>query len=67
MAVACDIDVCRREVLALSEGIDVDTHIIKWDLALCLLFAWIFVFFCVIGGVKSVGKVTTSCRVAAAI
>ena len=37
-----------------------DTHAIKWDLALCLLFAWIFVFFCTIGGVKSVGKVTIS-------
>jgi len=50
---------CRHEVLALSEGIDVDSHALKWDLVLCLLFAWIFVFFCTIGGVKSVGKVTT--------
>jgi len=53
---------CRHEVLAISEGIDVDTHVVKWDLALCLLFAWIFVFFCVIGGVKSVGKVITDNR-----
>ena len=49
----------RHEVLAISEGIDVDTHALKWDLVLCLLFAWIFVFFCTIGGVKSVGKVMT--------
>lgn len=48
----------RHEVLDISEGIDVDTHAMKWDLVLCLLFAWIFVFFCTIGGVKSVGKVT---------
>jgi len=53
----------RHEVLAMSQGIDVDTHNIKWDLVLCLLFAWIFVFFCVIGGVKSVGKVgPNDCR-----
>ena len=41
----------------MSSGIDVDSHIIKWDLVLCLLLAWIFIFFCTIGGVKSSGKV----------
>ena len=35
-----------------------DSHDIKWDLALCLLLAWIIIFFCTVGGVKSVGKVT---------
>jgi len=48
---------CRYEVLGMSSGIDVDSHIIKWDLVLCLLLAWIFIFFCTIGGVKSSGKV----------
>ena len=41
----------------MSSGIDVDTHIIKWDLALCLLLGWIFIFFCTIKGVRSSGKV----------
>jgi len=46
----------------MSSGIDVDSHIIKWDLVLCLLLAWIFIFFCTIGGVKSSGKVRSCNR-----
>jgi len=41
----------------MSPGIDVDSYTVKWDLVLCLLLAWIFIFFCTIGGVKSSGKV----------
>jgi len=54
-AVVCSL--CRMEVLGMSSGIDADTHLIKWDLALCLLLAWIFIFFCTAKGIKSSGKV----------
>ncbi|XP_067945396.1 sodium- and chloride-dependent taurine transporter-like [Watersipora subatra] len=46
----------QRRVLAISSGID-EPGIIKWDLALCLLVAWIVVFACIFKGVKSSGKV----------
>ncbi|XP_067944675.1 sodium- and chloride-dependent taurine transporter-like [Watersipora subatra] len=46
----------QRKVLAISSGID-EPGIIKWDLALCLLVAWIVVFACISKGVKSSGKV----------
>ena len=41
----------------MSAGIDQDASVIKWDLALCLLLAWILVFFCIVRGIKSSGKV----------
>lgn len=43
-------------ILNQSNGIH-EPGEIKWELALCLLFAWIFVYFCIWKGVKSVGKV----------
>ncbi|ESO93868.1 hypothetical protein LOTGIDRAFT_209410 [Lottia gigantea] len=44
------------KTLAISDGID-DVGVIKWDLALCLLFAWIVVYACICKGIKSSGKV----------
>uniref|UniRef100_H2ZFK9 Transporter n=1 Tax=Ciona savignyi TaxID=51511 RepID=H2ZFK9_CIOSA len=48
----------RNRVLRInkSEGIG-DPGTVLWDLVLCLLLAWLIVFFCLIKGVKSSGKV----------
>ena len=46
----------RNKVLAISSGID-DPGVIKWDLALCLLLAWIVVYLCICKGIKSSAKV----------
>ncbi|KAK3787759.1 hypothetical protein RRG08_049705 [Elysia crispata] len=46
----------ERKVLGLSSGVG-DPGNIKWDLALCLLLAWIVVYFCICKGIKSSGKV----------
>ncbi|ELU12608.1 hypothetical protein CAPTEDRAFT_185554 [Capitella teleta] len=46
----------ERKVLHLSSGVD-DVGQIRWDLALCLLLAWIVVYFCIWKGIKSSGKV----------
>jgi hypothetical protein len=46
----------RNKVLAISEGID-QMGTVKWDLALCLLFAWIIVYACICKGIRSSGKV----------
>lgn len=43
-------------VLRQSSGIE-ETGEVLWDLALCLLLAWIIVFVCLAKGVKSTGKV----------
>nr|XP_014343876.1 PREDICTED: sodium- and chloride-dependent GABA transporter 2-like [Latimeria chalumnae] len=45
----------ENRALGLSKGID---HIgtIRWELALCLLLAWIICYFCIWKGVKSTGK-----------
>ena len=32
--------------------------VVKWDLCLCLLFAWIVVYLCICKGIKSSGKVS---------
>ncbi len=37
-----------------------ETGKIIWELALCLLLAWIVIFLCLIKGVKSSGKVRVS-------
>ncbi|KAI3370031.1 hypothetical protein L3Q82_024819 [Scortum barcoo] len=46
----------RRRILGLSSGIEKLGNI-RWDLALCLLLAWILCYFCIWNGVKSTGKV----------
>ena len=43
-------------MLAISEGID-EIGPAKWDLALCLLLAWIVVYLCICKGIRSSGKV----------
>ncbi|XP_072040560.1 sodium- and chloride-dependent glycine transporter 1-like [Amphiura filiformis] len=43
-------------VLDVTDGLH-DLGIIKWDLCLCFLLVWIVVYFCIIKGVKSSGKV----------
>ncbi|OAF67669.1 Sodium-dependent neurotransmitter transporter NTT4 [Intoshia linei] len=45
-----------ESVLHLSNGIN-DIGIIRWDLVLCLLLAWIIVFACICKGIRSSGKV----------
>lgn len=47
----------RRRVLKISSGIE---HMgkLRWELALCLLVAWIICYFCIWKGPKSTGKVT---------
>ncbi|XP_046331791.2 sodium- and chloride-dependent GABA transporter 2-like [Haliotis rufescens] len=46
----------ERKVLLLSNDVGSPGRI-KWDLALCLLLAWIVVYFCIWKGIKSSGKV----------
>ncbi|KAK3086069.1 hypothetical protein FSP39_013029 [Pinctada imbricata] len=46
----------QYEVLRLSGGLD-EPGSIQLHLFICLLLAWILVFFCLMKGVKSVGKV----------
>ncbi|KAG9472196.1 sodium- and chloride-dependent GABA transporter 2-like [Eleutherodactylus coqui] len=50
------IEFWEKRVLNISDGID---HIgsLRWELALCLLLAWIICYFCIWKGVKSTGKV----------
>ncbi|XP_053297056.1 solute carrier family 6 member 11a [Pleuronectes platessa] len=47
----------QRRVLNISTGIETLGNI-RWDLALCLLLAWIICYFCVWKGVRSTGKAT---------
>nr|KAG5690002.1 hypothetical protein BaRGS_007304 [Batillaria attramentaria] len=46
----------ENKVLGISDGID-KMGTIKWDLALCLLLAWIVVYACICKGIRSSGKV----------
>ena len=45
-----------REVLQLSPGVDVLGSVV-WQLALCLLVAWVTVFLVLLKGIASLGKV----------
>ena len=47
----------RREVLDMSSGIEEGASEFKWHLVLCLLLGWVIIFFCLIKGIKSSGKV----------
>ena len=49
----------RNRVLRVSNGLD-EPGPVNWDLALCLLLAWIICYLCVCKGVKSSGKVSNS-------
>ncbi|XP_013384850.1 sodium- and chloride-dependent glycine transporter 1 isoform X2 [Lingula anatina] len=46
----------QNHVLELSEGIE-NIGPIRWQLLLCLIFAWVMIFLCLCKGVKSSGKV----------
>ncbi|RDD36654.1 Sodium- and chloride-dependent glycine transporter 2 [Trichoplax sp. H2] len=46
----------NKQVLDISKGIGEAGHI-RWHLALCLLLAWIVIYFCIFKGIKSSGKV----------
>nr|QQY02452.1 sodium- and chloride-dependent taurine transporter [Cryptocotyle lingua] len=46
----------ERYVLRISDGIE-NMGTIQWELALCLLAAWIIVFLCIYKGIKTSGKV----------
>eukprot|EP00795_Rhopilema_esculentum_P002743 gene2743-962_t len=45
-----------NNVLQLSNGID-EGGSMNWMLALCLLFAWVMVYFCIWKGIRTTGKV----------
>ncbi|XP_077428886.1 sodium- and chloride-dependent GABA transporter 2-like [Vanacampus margaritifer] len=48
----------ERRILGLSSGIE-QVGNIRWELALCLLLAWILCVFCIWNGVKFTGKVVS--------
>ncbi|KAJ8401393.1 hypothetical protein AAFF_G00386240 [Aldrovandia affinis] len=50
------IEFWERRVLRISSGIE-EMGVLHWDLALCLLLAWVMCYFCIWKGVKSTGKV----------
>ena len=48
---------CSHRVLNISPTGISDMGPVQWELALCLLGAWIIAFLCMIKGIKSSGKV----------
>ncbi|NXP67079.1 S6A12 protein, partial [Chloropsis cyanopogon] len=50
------IEFWEKRVLGLTDGIH-KLGAVRWELALCLLLAWIICYFCIWKGVKSTGKV----------
>ncbi|XP_039616597.1 sodium- and chloride-dependent GABA transporter 2-like [Polypterus senegalus] len=55
-ATAPEVEFWEIRVLGQSPGIQHIGHL-RWELALCLLLAWIVCYFCIWKGVKSTGKV----------
>uniref|UniRef100_A0A8C2UA39 Transporter n=1 Tax=Coturnix japonica TaxID=93934 RepID=A0A8C2UA39_COTJA len=50
------VEFWEKRVLGLTDGIH-NMGTVRWELALCLLLAWIICYFCIWKGVKSTGKV----------
>ncbi|XP_015278380.1 PREDICTED: sodium- and chloride-dependent betaine transporter-like [Gekko japonicus] len=50
------IEFWENRALGVSDGIQ-NLGTVRWELALCLLLAWIICYFCIWKGVKSTGKV----------
>ncbi|XP_070198562.1 uncharacterized protein [Littorina saxatilis] len=46
-----------RSVLDVSSGLG-KLGSVKWQMALCLLLCWVIVFFCLVKGIKTAGKVS---------
>uniref|UniRef100_I3K4P8 Transporter n=1 Tax=Oreochromis niloticus TaxID=8128 RepID=I3K4P8_ORENI len=44
------------DMLEQTSGVE-DTGVLRWDLFLILILAWILIYFCIFKGVKSTGKV----------
>lgn len=55
MAVLCSSHPHRYRVLRKSDEMFLGK--VHWDLALCLLFAWVICYFCIWKGIKTTGKV----------
>jgi len=51
-----ELEYWENRVLGLSSGLH-EPGSIRWELALCLLAAWVICYFCIWKGVKSTGKV----------
>lgn len=46
----------ERQVLRLTTGIE-SPGVIRWELLLCLMLAWVFVFLCLFKGIEVLGKI----------
>ncbi|KAJ8249836.1 hypothetical protein COCON_G00230520 [Conger conger] len=47
----------EHRALGRTESLTEGLGLVRWDLALCLLLAWVICYFCIFMGVKSTGKV----------